>query len=252
MSATVSITSNKQPEGEPETVDELQSALYTVKAAIASVDRQVTLIAVTKYASLQQMVAAYTLGLRDFGENKVQDALAKKQDLPQEIQQTVNWHLIGHLQSNKVTKTVGQFVMIHSVDSLRLAQKLSEVNLQAGCIQKVLLQINISGETSKEGFSPEEITECLEQLTLLEGIQIKGLMTIAPNMASDPILNATFQGLGTLRNALEAQYSFALPELSMGMSGDYGPALRLGATIIRIGSQFFGKQASGIPKVLGV
>ncbi|MBY0403410.1 MAG: YggS family pyridoxal phosphate-dependent enzyme, partial [Cyanobacteria bacterium] len=148
----------------------IQQALSKINSEITSLrppetgKHGVKLIAVTKYASDAQMIAAYDAGLRDFGENKVQDALDKMDRLPQEMVQSVSWHLIGHLQSNKAKKTVGRFSLIHSVDTISLAEELSLRNVKANLRQPVLIQVNVSEEATKHGFAPDSLCHEFGQL----------------------------------------------------------------------------------------
>ncbi len=197
------------------------------------------LVAVTKYTTLAKMEEAYGAGIRHFGEARVLDALKKKSELPQAMVQEIQWHLIGHLQSKKVNKTVGEFALIHSVDSLRLAEKLSEANLKAQAIQPVLLQVNLSEEPQKHGFSSQALQAELLALSQLKGIEIQGLMTMAPHTDDIPLIKRIFGNLKKLRDSLSGSYGLKLPELSMGMTHDYLHALESGATIIRIGSFLF-------------
>lgn len=201
--------------------------------------RPVTLIAVTKYATLAQMHEAYDLGLRDFGESKIQDCLDKMDAFAVEGIQDIRWHFIGHLQTNKVGKTPGRFAMVHSVDSERLAIKLSNANTDARLIQPVLLQVNVSGEAQKHGFSPQSLRQMMPTLIQLPGIHIRGLMTMAPHTPDEWVIRDVFKDLRALRDELAASYRIDLPELSMGMTHDFVHALELGATMIRIGSLLF-------------
>jgi PLP dependent protein len=206
-------------------------------------DRPVTLVAVSKYATLEQMQAAYEAGVRHFGENKVQDALAKMEQLPPEINQNIHWHFIGHLQANKVKKTVNCFNWIHTVDSIRLAETISRHNLAVGLVQPVLLQINLSDDPARHGFLKDEVTDALLAMKCLEGISVRGLMGMAPQETSlasnETELKNVFCGLRALRDHLQHSCKILLPELSMGMSHDFTHALRCGATIIRIGNYLF-------------
>ncbi len=199
----------------------------------------VTLVAVSKYATPDQMIEAYEAGIRHFGENKPQDALTKKQQLPPELVSDVTWHFIGHLQRNKVNKTIGQFSLIHSVDTVTLAEALSLRNVNAGFVQPILLQINISNEKTKHGFSHEESLGALEAIRNLPGVHVRGLMTMAPATQDVDRVVQAFCGLRALRDQMSAQLAMALPELSMGMSQDYIHAIHCGATIIRLGSALF-------------
>lgn len=201
-------------------------------------DRPVTIVAVTKYATLPQMREAYEAGLRDFGENKVQDALAKQAEWSTDTM-PVRWHFIGRLQSNKVRKTLGHFHLIHSVDSLPLAEKLSEVNQSEGIRQPVLLQINMAELPERQGFMPSEAENALKSTLHLPGIEVKGLMAMAPLTEETARIRGVFSGLAAMRKNLSETCGIPLPELSMGMTKDYMHALDCGATIIRIGSLLF-------------
>jgi pyridoxal phosphate enzyme (YggS family) len=217
---------------------EIKSRLKRIDEQIAG--RPVTLVAVTKNATLAQMEASYHCGVRHFGENRVQDALDKKQRLPKEIVEGVTWHLIGHLQSNKINKTLGQFDLIHSIDTLPLAEAVSLRNVNANLLQSVLLQVNVAKEPTKHGFSPDELEVVYGHCRTLKGIAIKGLMTMAPANVPSSEIEKVFSELEELRQMLISRFGDSLPECSMGMSQDYIHALPLGATIIRIGSAIFG------------
>lgn len=197
-----------------------------------------TIIAVTKYFDEQKLIEAYDDGLRNFGENRVQDALAKIEKLPVAIRQNSKFHLIGHLQSNKVKKAVGAFELIHSIDSLKLARLVSEEALKQGIVQKVLLQVNNANEEAKSGFDVMELKSSFQEIIALKGIKVEGLMNIAP-IASEEELHRLFEGMFLLKQELEDKYSYGLRELSMGMSNDYKIALEHGATMIRIGRKLF-------------
>lgn len=196
------------------------------------------IIAVTKYFGADMLIEAYSGGLRDFGENKVQDALTKIDCLPQEVKENSRFHLIGHLQTNKVKKAVGAFDLIHSIDSLKLAQAVSEEALNKNIVQKVLLQVNNANEEAKFGFSIEDLKKEFKDILSLKGIKVEGLMNIAP-VVSEEELNKLFEEMCALKEQLEMEYAYTLSELSMGMSGDYKIALSKGSTMIRIGRKLF-------------
>ncbi len=211
--------------------------LEEVKASIP--DFKGRIIAVTKYVDESKIIEAYEAGLRDFGENKVQDALKKLENLPEELKQNSTWHMIGHLQSNKVRKVVGKFDYIHSVDTLELAKKISTVAKEMGIIQKILIEVNISQEKSKFGTSEAEIEEIFQNLQNLDGVKVVGLMTMAPHTPNEVFLKKVFTNLYELGYNLQRRYHVELKELSMGMSSDYEIAVNSGSTMIRLGQRLF-------------
>lgn len=197
------------------------------------------IIAVTKYFNESKIIEAYNAGLRDFGESRVLEAIEKIQKLPQEIRKNSKFHLIGHLQSNKAKKAVNFFDYIHSVDSLELAKIISQEAVNQGKVQKILLQLNNSGEQQKFGFSKAELFKTFPQIKTLEGIEIKGLMNMAPISANSKELKELFNDVTKTRDELEKTYNCKLKEISMGMSGDYKEASFAGATMIRVGRKLF-------------
>ena len=197
-----------------------------------------TIIAVTKYFDEETLIEAYNAGLRNFGENRVQDALEKFAKLPSEIKETSKFHLIGHLQTNKVKKAVGQFDLIHSIDSYKLACMVSEEAIKKNIVQRVLLQVNNANEISKSGFTVNDLEEVFSALLNLSGIKVEGLMNIAP-IASEDELHVLFDDMRNLQLRLQENYQVELRELSMGMSNDYQIALQHGSTMIRIGRKLF-------------
>lgn len=199
------------------------------------------IIAVTKYFDETKIIEAYEAGLRNFGEAKVLEAVEKIKKLPQEIRENSKFHLIGHLQTNKVQKAVENFDFIHSVDSLKLAQRISEEALKLGARQKVLLQINNAGEEQKFGFSKGEIFEDFEKIKNLRGLEVVGLMNMAPFGLEKQALSKLFEDIVSIRDELERKFNCELKEISMGMSGDYKEAVVAGATMIRIGRKLFSK-----------
>lgn len=199
------------------------------------------IIAVTKYFDESKIIEAYEAGLRDFGESRVIEAIEKIKKLPQEIRGNSNFHLIGHLQANKAKKAVGNFDYIHSVDSLKLAELISEEAISRGIKQKIFLQINNANEEQKFGFSKEEIFQLFEKMKVLKGIEIIGLMNMAPLNTQKSELIRLFRDISSLRDELEKRYDCKLRELSMGMSDDYKQAVEAGATMIRLGRRLFSK-----------
>ncbi len=203
---------------------------------------QPIIVAVTKYFGVEKLVEAYDAGLRDFAENRVQDALEKFENLPEEIKRNSRFHLIGHLQSNKVKKAVGKFYLIQSVDSLKLAQAISEEAQKQGIVQKILLQVNNADEECKFGFSKDILNDSFEQIINLEGVHVEGIMNIAP-ITDDETLRSLFRDLRQYREFLSNKHNHQLKDrfkvLSMGMSSDYKMALEEGSTMVRLGRRLF-------------
>ena len=197
------------------------------------------IIAVTKYYGLEAITDAYGAGLRNFGESRANDDIQKIEALPEEIRQNSTFHFIGHLQTNKVNKVVKYFDYIQSVDSLHLAEVISESAKVLDKVQKVLLQINISGEVQKFGFSERELYDNLEKLLELSKLDICGFMCMAPLGASDKELDEVFKKAEQIKTDINKKYSLNLKELSMGMSDDYERAVANGATMIRLGRILF-------------
>lgn len=197
------------------------------------------IIAVTKYYDVNAIIDAYRAGLRDFGESRANDAIAKIESLPEEIRKESFFHFIGHLQTNKVAKVVKYFDYIQSVDSLHLAKAISESAVKLEKIQKVFLQVNIAEESQKFGFDENELKNCIDELKNLDGIKLDGLMCMATFGADDAELDRIFSKARELREELNTRYGLNLTELSMGMSDDYDRAVRNGATMIRIGRLLF-------------
>jgi len=196
------------------------------------------IIAVTKYFGVEKLIEAYNCGIRDFAENRVQDALEKFCNLPEEIKANSTFHLIGHLQSNKVKKAVGAFDLIQSVDSLKLAKAISEEAIRKGIVQDVLLQINNANEVAKFGFDVAELKNDYKEILSLKGIKVLGLMNIAP-IADENELNKLFSDMQSLKTELQREFNYDLKELSMGMRGDYKVAIKFGSTMLRIGRKLF-------------
>ena len=198
-----------------------------------------TIIAVTKYFDEQQIIKYYEMGFRDFGENRVKDALEKIDKLPKEIIQNSRFHLIGHLQTNKAKLAVGKFDLIHSVDSVKLARLISEEAERQGIVQKILLQINNAREEQKSGFSPEEIKTAFQEIMNMNSIQICGVMNMAPIDSSDEELHRLFGNIKQINDVLQSEFRVELKHISMGMSRDFKIALEEGATMIRLGRILF-------------
>lgn len=218
----------------------LESNYQKVKSAIASAAERVgrdplsvQLVAVTKTVGIETVQAAFSLGMADFGENRVQDAVEKVTALPE-----ANWHFIGHLQSNKVKDVLPSFKLIHSLDRRSLAVALQKWAEKMNLEVSVLIQVNVSGEKSKFGLAPEELPEYLKYLCTLDRIKPCGLMTMAPYVDHAEQVRPFFRHLRQLRD-LHSEDLPGLRELSMGMTNDYQVAVEEGATIVRIGSAIF-------------
>lgn len=194
-----------------------------------------TLVCVSKTHNWQEIEPVYQAGCRNFGENRVEEALEKMEHAPT----TINWHFIGTLQKNKVNKILGKFSLIHSVDQYDLAKKISDASLQNQLTTQVLLQVNTSGETTKHGLSTDEWMPHIDNLFNLPGIRIQGLMTMAPLTDDKALIHKTFADLRLFKEKLELITQHSLPHLSMGMTNDYPIAIEEGATLLRIGSAIF-------------
>ena len=221
--------------------------LARVREAIADAARragrdpsEVKLIAVSKTQPVEAVAAAVAAGQRLFGENTVQDALTK---IPRFIGQNLEWHFIGHLQSNKARQIPGNFTWLHSLDGLKLAERVSRFATEQATVVQCLVEVNITRDPAKHGIDPERAPEFLEQLLRapLPGIALRGFMTIGPQDGTEKELRSTFAALRDLRDRCAAQFALAaFTELSMGMSGDFTAAILEGATLVRLGSILFG------------
>ncbi len=199
----------------------------------------VKIIAVTKYFGLKAMQAGYEAGIRDFAESRAIESIKKINQLPNDIRKNSTFHFIGHLQTNKADKVVKHFDVIHSVDSLKVAQAISKSACSLNKKQKILLQVNNAGEEQKSGYEKEQLRQELKDILALDGIELIGLMNMAPLGADEKTLEELFTDIRMFRDELEKEFDITLPELSMGMSDDYEVAVKCGATIIRIGRKIF-------------
>ena len=198
----------------------------------------VTIVGVTKTYGPEAALAAWDAGLRDVGENKVQEAIAK---MPR-VGVPIRWHLIGHLQRNKV-RQIDAFHLVHSMDSARLADAVASHGAARGRPVEVLAQVNVSGEETKGGYQPSMFVQEADRLRELPGIVVRGVMTMAPFGADDATLRSVFSGARRCAEVLRAA-GHPATELSMGMSGDYEVAVEEGATLIRLGTVLFGARAA--------
>ena len=177
--------------------------------------------------------------MRDFGESRVIDAIAKIERLPEEIRKNSTFHMIGHLQSNKVAKAVGFFDYIHSVDSIKIAEEISKAAVKKNITQKVFIQLNNADEEQKYGLSVGSISEAFSCIINMQGIKVVGIMNIAPMMIEETELKSLFEGVVKVRDNLQDEFKYELKEISMGMSNDYKMAVGAGATMVRIGRKLF-------------
>lgn len=202
---------------------------------------EVRLVAVSKRIPLARVAAAVTAGQIDLGENRLPEAVDRQDELaPLVGGSPVRWHFIGHLQRNKASKAAGRFHLIHGVHSLDLAERLDRRAAELGTVQPILLQVNVTGEGQKDGVDPTAIDAVAAGVAALPNLKWRGLMCMARFGESESELRRTFAALRTFRDRLAQELACDLPELSMGMSGDFEAAIAEGATLLRIGTAIFG------------
>ena len=201
----------------------------------------VELVAITKTHDAERVREAHEAGQQVFGESRVQEARAKIPELPSNLR----WHFVGHLQKNKIRHALPLFELIHSVDSLALAQDTNRIAEEEGLHPRVLLELNVAGEGSKFGFKPETLRAEMETLLALNRLSIEGLMTIPPLADEAEASRKYFVDLRELRDSLEKEFSVRLPRLSMGMTNDFVIAVEEGATLVRVGTAIFGERRRG-------
>lgn len=223
--------------------DQLLSVQENVKRACQTAGRNlsdVTLIAVSKTKPIEMLQEIYDEGIRDFGENKVQELVEKYEIMPKDIR----WHLIGHLQTNKVKYIVDKVYMIHGVDSLKLAKEISKEAMKHQTKVNILIQVNIAKEDSKYGVYEENAVQLVEDVAKLPGIMIRGLMTIAPYVENAEENRQFFEKMKQLSVDIIHKNidNVCMDSLSMGMTGDYKVAIEEGATYIRVGTAIFGER----------
>jgi hypothetical protein len=201
---------------------------------------EVTLIAVSKTKPLEMLQEAYDMGCRHFGENKVQELVDKYEAMPKDVK----WHMIGHLQRNKVKYIVDKVCMIHSVDSLKLAEEISREAVKKQVNVSILIEVNVAGEETKFGVKPEETEALVREAAKLPGIHIKGLMTIAPFVTEPEENRKYFSALKQLSVDISEKNidNVTMSVLSMGMTGDYTTAIEEGAAFVRVGTGIFGER----------
>jgi pyridoxal phosphate enzyme (YggS family) len=215
-----------------------QIAVAAAKAGRTA--EEIELIAISKTHDAERVRQAFDAGQTIFGESRVQEARAKIPELPSSLR----WHFVGHLQKNKIRHALPLFELIHSVDSLALAQDINRIAEEAGLHPRVLLEVNVAGEGSKFGFKPETLRAEMEPLLKLGRLSIEGLMTIPPLGPEAEESRKFFVQLRELRDALENEFDLKLPHLSMGMTNDFIVAVEEGATLVRVGTAIFGERAT--------
>ena len=237
--------SREEPERGKSDMHDIQKNIEEVKEKVAEAclrsgrrKEDVTLIAVSKTKPAELLMEAYRAGARDFGENKVQEILEKAPKLPGDIR----WHMIGHLQKNKVRQVIDKVVLIHSVDSVALAEQIEKEAAKKNLTIDILLEVNVAEEESKFGFHLEEVPAAAEAIAKLPHVRIKGLMTIAPFVENSEENRDVFQKLHQLQVDMQRKNidNITMSALSMGMTGDYETAVEEGATMIRVGTGIFG------------
>lgn len=198
----------------------------------------VRLVAVSKSVPAERVRELFELGHDLFGENRVQEALRKIDALGS----GPRWHMIGHLQTNKVRQVIGRFEMIHGVDSIRLVEEIDKHAARAGTVERLLVQANLAGEETKFGVPAADVERLLEKIAKLEHVRSRGLMTIPPPVDDPQLSRRWFAGLSELRDRCAMNLGLELPELSMGMTSDFEVAVEEGATLVRVGRAIFGER----------
>jgi pyridoxal phosphate enzyme (YggS family) len=222
--------------------ENLERVREQIAQAAAKAGRDVKgieLVAITKTHPAQKVREAIEAGQTLFGESRVQEARAK---IP-ELSSNIRWHFVGHLQKNKVRHALPLFEMIHSVDSLALAQDMNRIAEEEGLYPRVLLEMNVAGEGSKFGFGPDDLREQMEALLTLSRLSIEGLMCIPPLAVESEDSRKFFVQVRELRDSLEKEFNMKLPQLSMGMTQDFPIGIEEGATLVRVGTAIFGERS---------
>ena len=223
-------------------LDNLERVREQIAQAAAKAGRDVKdveLVAISKTHPAQKVREAVEDGQTLFGESRVQEARAK---IP-ELSSNIRWHFVGHLQKNKVRQALPLFEMIHSVDSLTLAQDINRIAEEEGLYPRVLLEVNVADEGSKFGFAPDDLREQMEALLALPRLSIEGLMCIPPLAVESEDSRKFFMEVRKLRDSLEKEFNMKLPQLSMGMTQDFAIGIEEGATLVRVGTAIFGERS---------
>ncbi|PYK22764.1 MAG: YggS family pyridoxal phosphate-dependent enzyme [Verrucomicrobia bacterium] len=221
-----------------ENLERVREQIARAAAKSGRTTDDVELVAITKTHPADKVREAIETGQTLFGESRVQEARAKIPELPSNLR----WHFVGHLQKNKIRHALPLFEMIHSVDSLALAQDMNRVAEEEGMHPRVLLQVNVAGEGSKFGFSPDKLRHQMEELLALPRLSILGLMTIPPLAEEAEASRKYFVQLRELRDRVQTDFRVDLAQLSMGMTQDYAIAIEEGATLVRVGTAIFGER----------
>lgn len=227
-----------------EILEEIESKIAGACAVSGRPREAVSIVAVTKTHGPDAVCEALGCGLRLIGENKVQEAAWKKPLCPGGAE----WHLIGRLQRNKTRAALALFSRFHAIDSLPVLEKLAAVAEETGAAPSIMLEVNVSGERSKGGFSPAEVPAAVEKALSLPRISLDGFMTMAPFEPEPEKTRPVFAGLRELRDAMEVEFGASFPELSMGMTNDYEIAVQEGATLVRLGTVLFGERPKARPQ----
>ncbi|HEY2124607.1 MAG TPA: YggS family pyridoxal phosphate-dependent enzyme [Chthoniobacterales bacterium] len=223
--------------------ENLERVREKISAAAQKANRsadEVQLIAISKTHLAESVREAFQAGQNVFGESRVQEARAKIPELPSALR----WHFVGHLQKNKIRHALSLFELFHSVDSLALAEEMNRIADEGGMHPRVLLEVNVSGEGSKFGFSPEKLRSAMESLVALPRLTVEGLMTVPPLAPEAEKSRRFFAQLRELRDQMEKEFNLRLAELSMGMTNDFPIAIEEGATMVRVGTAIFGERAT--------
>ena len=221
-----------------ENLKRVRELVATAGAKAGSAENEIELVAITKTHPAEKVREAIEAGHTLFGESRVQEARAKIPELPSNLR----WHFVGHLQKNKIRHALPLFELIHSVDSLELAQDINRIAEEDGLHPRVLLEVNVAGEGSKFGFSPDKLHEQMEALLALPRLSILGLMTIPPIADETKASRKYFVQLRELRDSLQTEFHVDLSQLSMGMTQDFAVAVEEGATLVRVGTAIFGER----------
>ena len=221
-----------------ENLERVREQIAQAAARAGRVAEEIELVAITKTHPAEKVREAIEAGQALFGESRVQEARAKIPELPSNLR----WHFVGHLQKNKIRHALPLFEMIHSVDSLDVAQDINRIAEEQGMHPRVLLEVNVAGEGSKFGFSPDKLRDQMEELLALPRLSILGLMTIPPLAEEAEASRKYFVQLRELRDRLQTEFHVDLAQLSMGMTEDFAVAVEEGATLVRVGTAIFGER----------